>query len=432
MALKFFAVETLLEFERKEKNLIMNDNFIFKTRTRRVDYRVFGDNGEKFYPESKFKPVSDKAQWDNPCVVMYEESDRVYVAAFGLKRGVKDIANRPISFSFYQVFQDKVSAWAAFSRLVLEWSGAEEKIRSLIKETPRKDSPGEDVSFEQDIFMNWLQEKRKLTQKFLTPLTPDKEVSISLIQTESAFMPKNGCVLKWDENGDKIYCFRPDKADKEIYYPEIIIRRNIEQNGKIDAKGSYTSGARRKKDVSIFGGKGWRLAAGFVIVICLIGGGIWGFNKYAAVAEAKAKSTAQGNRISQQKEQIRKLEAQIKSNEDLLRNELVQAKDHIGTEKFADFIKDMEKYNSEIVKAKTQKEELESKRNATNKKHQNLQTDMTFFKILRDLPFIETRIKEISDDINIFVDKFNKLEAEIQESYKKFKDCANQFLAPTK
>ena len=186
----------------------MDDNIIFrfKTRTRPVngDYRVFSDGGQNVYPESEFSPIEDKSDNDDmPCAIMYCENKKIYVAAFGLQRGVKDFTNRPIMFSLCQIFTEWPSAWAAFARLIYNWHETEKFISSHIREC------GKDVIFEQEKFISWLQENRLDKYELYTLNPDDSRIALSEIDANTALIPKNNCVLKWEEGNQEIYCFRP-------------------------------------------------------------------------------------------------------------------------------------------------------------------------------------------------------------------------------
>ncbi len=342
--------------------------FRFKTRTRSVngDYRVFGEGGKNIYPESEFKPIADKTdRQDDPYVALYEEDGLIYVAAFDMKRGTKDFANRPIVFSFYQVFEDFGSAWAAFSRMILEWSEAETKMRSLIKETPKKEGRGENIEFQQEAFMAWLQEKRGRIVNY-SLLKNGDVVKLSSIKSGIAFRPKSWCTLKWDENGGEIYCFR---SNREKSSGNVLIGRS-----KGDIKNGHSSSNYGGKDFTVHKGKGWKLVAGFIIVLSLIGSGV-GINKVLMKnAEAKARNTINANnsRNAEVSNKIKLISRDIAENKKSLLEALEGAKESIGTNEFATFIKRMEKFNDEIIKAQTRLENLQSQNHKNKNSNEQL------------------------------------------------------------
>ena len=71
---------------------------------------------------------------EGPCAVMWEESSLIFLTVSSMQRGAKDRANRPIRFSFCEIFTDRVKAWTAFTRIISDFSGAENVVRSLIHE----------------------------------------------------------------------------------------------------------------------------------------------------------------------------------------------------------------------------------------------------------------------------------------------------------
>ncbi len=151
----------------------MNESIAFRfyTRTKSEDYRVFaGDGKEELNFAEEFQPILDIAQVDEDekSAVIYEDSGKVYVAAFGLRLSRQDRARRVIKFSFCLILpsENLQTAMRAFSRVVNEWDETAECASRLIEEIPvmRKDwqgrnKPGEDMRFDQRKFLQWLVSK---------------------------------------------------------------------------------------------------------------------------------------------------------------------------------------------------------------------------------------------------------------------------------
>ena len=177
--------------------------FRFVTRTFSEDYRVFGNGGKNLYSDSsEFEPLRKKGRIipeEGPCAVIYQENGLIFCIVSSMQRGTKDFANRPIRFSFCKIFTDKTEAWSAFTRVISDFKGAEKIMQSLIREERRKNADGEDVDFQQEKFMSWLQRQK---------------ISVGdAIQREGDFWPyvwpPEGAVLKWTASeDDQIFCVR--------------------------------------------------------------------------------------------------------------------------------------------------------------------------------------------------------------------------------
>lgn len=83
-----------------------------------------------------------------------------------MKRGTNDFVNRPIRFSFYEIFTDKREAWTAFTWIISDFGGAEKVMQSLIREKPSPGNNGENVEFRQEDFTAWLQGKKHMDINF--------------------------------------------------------------------------------------------------------------------------------------------------------------------------------------------------------------------------------------------------------------------------
>ncbi|MBQ7560386.1 MAG: hypothetical protein IJS99_00940 [Synergistaceae bacterium] len=303
----------------------MNENilFRFKTRARQIngDYRVFSDGGQRIHPESEFSSIEDKSNRDDtPCAIMYCGNKKIYVAAFGLQRGVKDFANRPIMFSFCQIFTEWPSAWAAFTRLIYNWNDAGKFISSLITER------GKDIIFEQEKFISWLQADKQGNYKFYTLNPDDLGIDLSEIDANFALIPKNNCVLKWEEGGQEIYCFRPVVKGYN--------GQNIRQGNKLFRK--------------------IMISAAILVIIILAGVGTK-FYLDAREAEAlQAVKNSVKSRVNNSREINNKLSQDIAAKTQELINTLENAKNFIGSSKenFDSCMDTAKKLNSAIINAK--------------------------------------------------------------------------------
>ena len=393
----------------------MNDmiKFRFKTRTRSVngDYRVFGERGSKVYPESEFKPITDKAEWeDGSCVVMYEETDKVYVAAFGMKRGTKDFSNRPIIFSFCQIFDgaDKWGqAYTAFKCLISKWSEAEELMRSLIKETPQSEGRGENVSFEQDVFMKWLQEDRGHISKILT-VRQNKNVEISSLKEEEeiALRPENNCVMKWEEGTDKFYCFR-NKEKKSS-------SSDIDFSGKYGDRWGNNGSERRNKGIrkgrKIFGRKKIVWLSVAVIVLVFVGGFCVNnsLNK-AAYAQAQDTLKKVEQQLKLKNDEIKKIEDEIKSCKNVFCTALDNAMKNSFSDGFDAFADRAKEANSKGLEAKRKLEQARKDKNTLEAKKNNLDQIVNVTKTNRDEVREKTAtISEVARNLDVSVENAQK------------------------
>ena len=207
----------------------MNNNikFRFVTRTVTTDYRVFYDNGNKELSDvDEFVPLREKCRIipeEGLAVALFEENNKIFLTASGLKFGKTDRAGRPIRFSFCQIFDNKQGrerAFSAFKMLVLSTHDVSAKIRELIKEIPVKkiNSQGreimsENISFDDEEFMDFLQRysksKSSVNSKFKTAENGKSYDSGSCV------WPSKGCILKWIEaEPDVISCYKIVGRDK--------------------------------------------------------------------------------------------------------------------------------------------------------------------------------------------------------------------------
>lgn len=204
----------------------MNTNieFRFVTRTLSEDYRVFYDGGNKQLGDiEEFAPIRKKSRIipeEGTALALFEEDNKIFLIASGMKFGNRDRAGRTIRFSFCQIFQgndieEREKAFSAFSLLISSMSDVQEEAKELIEEIPKTkiNSQGqevlrEDVSFMQDEFMNLLQSRRKRNLNF------KRAAKGQSYNIDSCVWPSKGCILKWIETEpDVINCYRIGDAE---------------------------------------------------------------------------------------------------------------------------------------------------------------------------------------------------------------------------
>ena len=187
----------------------MNDKIAFRfvTRTLSEDYHVFGDNGESVFSDLvEFAPLRKKGgivAEDGACVVLFEDNKKIFLLVSNMQSGRKDVAGRPIRFSFCQIFQgaaqtDKEHAFTAFTHIIQMWDDVQAKVQSLFHEIHKESNQGENVSFDQNCFMKWLQEWEKPTATFEICKHGDVRSLGSVV------WPLAGCLLKWDSSEDDV------------------------------------------------------------------------------------------------------------------------------------------------------------------------------------------------------------------------------------
>jgi hypothetical protein len=203
--------------------------FRFVTRTFIEDYTVYGDAGRQTFGDTcEFAPLRAKGRFapvDGPCVVLFEEKvpaltslenasrsaeeisvphkKCIVLIASGFDSGWTDFRGRTIRFSFCQIFteEERQQASVAFMKLVHGWNEAEEKIQSLLKEIETTDSTTP-VYFDEETFMNWLQE-REDSSFFLHTCTKGQYP----LSEAMNLWPEPECFLKWMGNeGDHVKC----------------------------------------------------------------------------------------------------------------------------------------------------------------------------------------------------------------------------------
>lgn len=126
--------------------------FLFLTRTRDKDYRLYKDSGE-LAGSSAEKIFMDNLRTsgingtEEPFAVL---NDSGYIVAGGMKTGSKDREGRPVRFTFCCELEEQEEARKVFLTLATEWEKSVEFMRSCLKE---KDG---EVRFSHVEFMNWL------------------------------------------------------------------------------------------------------------------------------------------------------------------------------------------------------------------------------------------------------------------------------------
>ena len=199
----------------------MNNDIAFRfvTRTLSEDYRVFYENGQKQLLDiDEFVPLRKKGRIipeEGTSFALFEEDNKIFLVASGLKFGNYDKAGRPIRFSFCQIFygtgnEEREKAFSALNFLISSLSEVNKKIRELITEIPVKkinsqgqEVLGENISFEQNDFINLLQSKRKRNLSF------KRTVNGKSYSVENCVWPAKGCILKWIETApDRLNCYK--------------------------------------------------------------------------------------------------------------------------------------------------------------------------------------------------------------------------------
>lgn len=191
------------------KTMNIDLTFRFVTRTLSEDYRVFGNGGRETYSDSsEFEPLRKKGRIipeEGACAVLWEESSNIFLIVSAMQRGVNDFANRPIRFSFCEIFTERVEAWTAFTRIISEFSEAERVMQSLILEKPRPG--GEDVEFRQEEFTAWLQEHRRSGLTF--SVCREGDVITRDGDAWPDMWPPEGTMFRWrNTEDDEISCER--------------------------------------------------------------------------------------------------------------------------------------------------------------------------------------------------------------------------------
>ena len=183
----------------------MNDSieFRFVTRTLYDDYHVYADDGGVNYSDqTEFAPLRKICAINSEeggCAALFEEVGKIFLVASGLSTGRKDVAGRPVRFSFCEIFQqnDRENSYAAFTKLITQWTETESKIQSLFREQDRR------VFFDQKKFMAWLQTGRQNAVNFETCKHGD-------VRTPDEFTwPSKGCMVKWlFSESDTVACIK--------------------------------------------------------------------------------------------------------------------------------------------------------------------------------------------------------------------------------
>ncbi|MBQ9565104.1 MAG: hypothetical protein IJU98_05905 [Synergistaceae bacterium] len=221
--------------------------FRFVTRTLSEDYRVYADGGARLLSDrSEFEPLRQRGgivPEEGPCVVLFEEpagsglsaEGGIFLVASGMRRPSRDVAGRPIRFSFCQIFEPRRKgrerAWSAFERLTTDWEEAEREAGSLIREIPRGEQGallGEDVRFDQESFTRWLQRERPQR-------TGLRSAAFQVCRGGETFpakqgegylyplWPAAGCLLRWTFQSGDVKCQRmesgaPVPAEEPVVY----------------------------------------------------------------------------------------------------------------------------------------------------------------------------------------------------------------------
>ena len=177
-------------------------DFRFVTRTLKDDYHVYANSGEQVLSDPiEFAPLRKKCgilSEDGGCAAIFEENNQIFLVVSGIDSGRKDFAGRYIRFSFCKIFQSKNKkneAYKSFIKIIVQWENMQTEIQKLIREQEQG------VCFEQETFMNWLQNENYLDKDFEICRHGD----VRRIYENT--WPSKNCILKWllSEN-DEIFC----------------------------------------------------------------------------------------------------------------------------------------------------------------------------------------------------------------------------------
>ena len=138
----------------------MTRRFLFMTRTREKDYRLFCDSGEPAgYEDEQFFSGLLKSSGvngtENPFAVLTERNEAFCLVAGGMKTGNKDREGRPVRFTFCIEFphNERQIALNAFSLLASKWDEASALMSSCIDSDSYRRG---EISFDCVRFTEWL------------------------------------------------------------------------------------------------------------------------------------------------------------------------------------------------------------------------------------------------------------------------------------
>ncbi len=134
-------------------------DFLFLTRTRENDYRVYknsgelaGDEAEKIFMDNL--KISGITGTEEPFNVLNEDDGRFYVLAGGMKTGGKDREGRQVRFSFLCELDEYDEAMKIFLTLASKWEESVNFMRSCL------DEKFDRINFSYIEFMNWLKNSK--------------------------------------------------------------------------------------------------------------------------------------------------------------------------------------------------------------------------------------------------------------------------------
>ena len=134
-------------------------NFLFLTRTRDNDYRVYKNSGELAEAESEKifmdnLKISGITGTEEPFNVLSEDDGKFYVLAGGMKTGGKDREGRQVRFSFLCELDEYDEAMKIFLTLASKWEESVNFMRSCL------DEKFDRITFSHIEFMNWLKSSK--------------------------------------------------------------------------------------------------------------------------------------------------------------------------------------------------------------------------------------------------------------------------------
>lgn len=138
----------------------MTRRFLFMTRTREKDYRLFCDSGEPagYEDEQIFSGLLKSSGingTENPFAVLTERNESFCLVAGGMKTGNKDREGRPVRFSFCIEIphSERQIALNAFSLLASKWDEATVLMSSCVDSDSYRRG---EISFDCVRFTEWL------------------------------------------------------------------------------------------------------------------------------------------------------------------------------------------------------------------------------------------------------------------------------------
>ena len=168
------------------KNIM--SNFYFVTRSLSEDYRVFSNSGKNTHSDGEIiAPIRNKCNIipeEGTSIHLFEDNGKIYLYGNALKLDTKtkDVAGRPIRFSFLYILpnsndyvkKEALRMFAGLCTSIQTFNFAVQKLRKevLVDRTDwqGKKIKGEDIEFNENQFISLL--KEKAAHQNITSITP--------------------------------------------------------------------------------------------------------------------------------------------------------------------------------------------------------------------------------------------------------------------